>query len=261
MKLSKVTPSFLRMSHNIQPVGKYNDYLKIPRPFFSIAYIEEGYGEFVSEGKGFEACAGDMLFVPKGSTYISYWKGEPKTQFLSCHFDFPMGGPLSEKRFFVQKLSGSEEMHEAMLFLWEHLKNPDDLFGVLARFFLVLEHTEKELRFEPIPESDRRLRVAAEYIHTHFDKELKVESIAAQCHMSLPYFYSCFRKVYGVSPIEYKNRVAVQRAEQLLEEDHNLPVEEISEMTGFSSSSYFRRVFHSVTGMSPREYRKRAKGL
>lgn len=261
MKLSKVSPSLLRMSHNTQLAGNYNDYLRIPRPTFSIAYVEEGCGEFVSEGKSFEAHAGDMLFVPKGSTYISYWKGEPKTQFLSCHFDFPMGGPLSGKRFFVQKLSGNDRMRETMLFLWEHWKEPDALFAVMSRFFAVLEHAEGELRFEPIQESDMRLRVAAEYIHSHFDRELKVESIAAQCHMSLPYFYSCFRKVYGVSPIEYKNRVAVQRAEQLLGDDHSLSIEEISEMTGFSSSSYFRRVFHNVTGMSPKEYRKKAKGL
>lgn len=261
MSFAKAIPTYLKMARYVQREGTINDYRSIPRPNFSIAYIEKGCGEFVSEGKSLTVGEGDLLFVPKGSTYISYWRGNPKTQFLSCHFDLPMGGPLSEKRFFVQKLSGNKEIHEAMVFMREHLKEPDALFAVLSRFFAVLEHAEGELQFELIQESDMRLRVAAEYIHTHFDRELKVESIASQCHMSLPYFYSCFRKVYGVSPIEYKNRVAVQRAEQLLGDDHSLSIEEISEMTGFSSSSYFRRVFHNVTGMSPREYRKKAKGL
>ena len=45
-------------------------------------------------------------------------------------------------------------------------------------------------------------------------------------------------------------------AQQLLEDRPALSIEEISDLAGFSSSSYFRRVFREVTGQSPRAYRK-----
>ena len=46
-------------------------------------------------------------------------------------------------------------------------------------------------------------------------------------------------------------------AEQLLTTGPDLSIEEVSGMTGFESSTYFRRIFKQHTGLSPREYRRR----
>ena len=62
-----------------------------------------------------------------------------------------------------------------------------------------------------------------------------------------------------MSPIAYKHRVAVTAAEQLLASDDALSIEEVSDWVGFESSAYFRRVFRSLVGCSPRDYRRQER--
>lgn len=63
---------------------------------------------------------------------------------------------------------------------------------------------------------------------------------------------------YGVSPISYLISRRVQESRRLLEgTSHSLA--QISHMLGFSSPSYFSQTFRRQMGISPLEYRKRAR--
>ena len=256
MNLSKASPTRFRAVRYLQRNGSVNDYQSIPRPVFSIAYMEQGGGEITSNGKKFAVKEGDVLFIPYGSTYLATWRGEPLAQFISCHFSPPVSGFLAEKVFAVQGVRGTEEIYGQMLWMLEHKNDSTVAFGAASRFFALLEWIEPQLDYQSLPEPDPRLQTAAEYIHANYQKSFTVETLAAHCHMSESYFFALFRKTYGSSPIVYKNRIAIGHAQQMLEDRLDLSVEEISDLTGFSSSSYFRRVFREVTGTSPRAYRK-----
>lgn len=78
--------------------------------------------------------------------------------------------------------------------------------------------------------------------------------------MSEAYFYVKFREYMNMTPIEYKNQAAVAFAKEMLVYNPSMPIEEVSEAAGFESSIYFRRVFRTLTGMSPKEYRKNERG-
>ena len=256
MNLSKAAPSHLRAVCYRNPNGCVNDYRSLPRPFFSIAYIQKGGGDFVSDGKRHEVREGDVIFIPQGITYIGYWKGEPCAEFLSCHFSFAPGNPWANRSFKMQKIKGDCEVCTYLSEMEAHRKDPNGTWLQLSRFFSLLEWIEPRLTYEELPTLDTRMQTAAEYIHANFEKSFTVEELATHCHMSESHFFALFRKTYGISPIIYKNRIAVGHAQQMLEERPELSVEEISDLAGFSSSSYFRRVFREVTGISPREYRK-----
>jgi len=47
----------------------------------------------------------------------------------------------------------------------------------------------------------------------------------------------------------------VEEAKRLLEST-DLPMEEISEQTGYSDTSFFRRLFKRLTGLTPGKYRQ-----
>ena len=73
--------------------------------------------------------------------------------------------------------------------------------------------------------------------------------------MSEPWFYVKFKKATGMTPIEFKNRIAINQAcIMLINTDKS--IEKISEELGFASADYFRRVFKKTVGISPLKYRK-----
>jgi AraC-like DNA-binding protein len=57
----------------------------------------------------------------------------------------------------------------------------------------------------------------------------------------------------GLTPITYLNRYRVRQAKALLEAGEK-GITEIAVEVGFSSSSYFTRVFRDEVGVSPRDY-------
>ncbi|MBD3589673.1 two-component regulator propeller domain-containing protein [Bacteroides sp. GM023] len=74
-------------------------------------------------------------------------------------------------------------------------------------------------------------------------------------HMSRTSFYSKLRALTGQSPTAFIRTTRLKRAAELLKEGrHNIT--EISEMTGFSETKYFREVFKKYYKMSPSQYAK-----
>jgi signal transduction histidine kinase/CheY-like chemotaxis protein/ABC-type sugar transport system substrate-binding protein len=103
-------------------------------------------------------------------------------------------------------------------------------------------------------EAQRLVRQAMAYMQARHTDPVSREEVAAHVGLSEDYLTSCFRKELGLTPVAYLNRYRVQQAKQLLKNTHK-SITEIALEVGFSGSSYFSRVFHRETGMSPAEYR------
>lgn len=95
-----------------------------------------------------------------------------------------------------------------------------------------------------------------QYINDHIAEEITIDDICAVVHMSKYHFCRRFKSILGITVMEYilKTRLAAAKT-MLKEEDHS--ISEISEKCGFSSISYFCRVFKEETGMTALSYRKK----
>ena len=74
-----------------------------------------------------------------------------------------------------------------------------------------------------------------------------------------PYYLSArFKAETGMS---FRDYIALQKMEQakVLLAASNLSISELADMLGFSSGSYFSRIFRKLEGCTPREYRNRYK--
>ena len=60
----------------------YDDYSRLPRPFHNLALMLEGNVSVKSNRETMEAHPGDLLFIPKGSCYTSYWFGDGVIRFF-----------------------------------------------------------------------------------------------------------------------------------------------------------------------------------
>lgn len=93
------------------------------------------------------------------------------------------------------------------------------------------------------------------YIGENFTTINSLEDITEKFYITKFYLCRLFKKYTAVSVISYINARKVTLACELLT-DTNLTVEEIATRCGFNSSMYFCRIFKSIKGISPLQYRK-----
>jgi AraC-like DNA-binding protein len=102
-------------------------------------------------------------------------------------------------------------------------------------------------------ETQRVILRAMAFIHAHYAESISRSDVATHVGLSERHLSRCFHQVFGITPITYLNRYRVQQAKILLDAGKK-GITKIAMEVGFSSSSYFSRVFSEQVGVSPRTY-------
>ena len=101
---------------------------------------------------------------------------------------------------------------------------------------------------------ERNLQKLLTYIEEHYNCEIS-ESFAAEIiGLSVSEFCRFFKKQMGLSFVPYINKVRIAHACRLLAETE-YSCELVGLDCGYSSYSYFKRVFERNCGVSPKQYR------
>ena len=107
---------------------------------------------------------------------------------------------------------------------------------------------------------DRRRAVeAAAWIEAHAAEDVDLTSTAHVVGLSPFHFLRVFSGVLGVTPHQYLVRARLRRAARLLADDTR-PITEVALDVGFADLSNFVRTFHRAAGISPRGFRRAARG-
>ena len=93
------------------------------------------------------------------------------------------------------------------------------------------------------------------YIDNHCAKKLDYRELAGRCAVSYSTYWRLFKKLTGVTPVEYQISCKVKMAEQLLRSTDD-SVMSVALSCGFYDSSHFIREFVKRKQMTPAEYRK-----
>lgn len=102
---------------------------------------------------------------------------------------------------------------------------------------------------------DTPVEKARRYIEENFQKELSLDSIAELVNVSPYYFSKLFKEELGINFSDYLTDCRINRAKELLYEDPNRNIKEVSIACGYSNPNYFSRIFKKITGMTPTELR------
>jgi AraC-like DNA-binding protein len=97
------------------------------------------------------------------------------------------------------------------------------------------------------PGLTRRIR---DYIESHLDGNVRLETLASLAGLSVHHFARAFRQSIGLSPHKYVLRRRIERARELLSQT-DPPLSEIALSIGFADHSHFARHFRRLTGMTP----------
>lgn len=92
------------------------------------------------------------------------------------------------------------------------------------------------------------------FIRENLTQELTLTVLAKHANMSVSYFHKLFSQHFGTPPAEYVSNCRIVAAKTLLTTcDYSM--EQIAQLCGFSSQSYFNYRFKQQTGKSPNQYR------
>ena len=116
---------------------------------------------------------------------------------------------------------------------------------------------------EPTRERDgalsrARLRAVVEYVEEHLNVGLTLGQLAAVAHLSAYHFARQFKVATGQSPHQYVISRRIERAQRLLQQDHDISLAEIAACAGFSDQSHFSHHFKRLIGVTPRRFRMAA---
>ena len=132
-----------------------------------------------------------------------------------------------------------------------------ELSGILSE---VLVHFARKVR--EAQELQRRkvsspyIRRGIQYIRSHLHGRIALEDVAQEVGLDPKYFSRLFVSVTGERFSAYVQRERIQEAKDLLANSGRTIID-VSNSLGFSSQSYFIKVFSEVVGETPGEYLKK----
>ena len=135
--------------------------------------------------------------------------------------------------------------------------------SIISNIFEVFSYIYSNYNeLKPIESNNKnndRIKQALSFIKSNYNNQITLSDISKECYLSEGETIRLFNKYIGDSPINYliKYRINVATT-MLLNED--MSITDIATSTGFSSSNYFTIAFKKITGMTPKEYKKK-KGL
>jgi AraC-like DNA-binding protein len=110
----------------------------------------------------------------------------------------------------------------------------------------------------PSPRTLRKLCQARDLIRDFLEEELTLAEVSEDAGLSTWHFLREFREAYGETPHAFLTRLRIERAKELLTISGR-SVTEICFEVGFSSLGSFSTLFHRHVGLSPAEFRRRAR--
>lgn len=100
-----------------------------------------------------------------------------------------------------------------------------------------------------------KIMPALEYIDENYARDITLEDISSILNINPSYFCRLFKAATGSSFCEYLNFVRISKSEKLFKTSEG-GITEIAMDVGFSSVTYFNRMFKKVKGCTPSVYRK-----
>ena len=127
-----------------------------------------------------------------------------------------------------------------------------EIYKILALLYRmnVLVDTEEFFQTKEV----QKILPALEYVNRNYSEEITLEAVSLMLGFDPSYFCRIFKLATGATFTEYLNFVRICKAEKMLSHTDS-SILEISETVGFSSVSYFNRVFKKYRNCSPRSYR------
>ncbi len=137
----------------------------------------------------------------------------------------------------------------------------EELKGLLTALLINIARLSREepaLISPPKPANTTIIAPALDYISLVPERPIKIEELAAMCHVSEAHFRRVFVECMKMPPVKYINQVRIRRACDELQRTND-SINAIAARAGFSTLSTFNRNFRQIMGISPQQLRRHSE--
>ena len=243
-----------------------------------LLYVHEGHlGTKLADGSVYYCNDGDIICINSNVAHSTFASEDTHIRYSLMQFKsdvfkkkdlddkFSFLSVLSRHKGMPVYISSDPELRQLCdnTFRWANEKDTaknlfiaSGIYGVLAVLY------ERGFIADTLSNVDsakfKKLLPALEYISQKYKEDISLSEVAQVLNMSNFYFCRIFKETLEMGFTDYLNYLRIYKAqEQLINTEKSIL--EIAFENGFSSVSYFNRVFKATNCCSPSEYRKFCK--
>ncbi|AJY75134.1 AraC family transcriptional regulator [Paenibacillus beijingensis] len=252
----------IRLGHNI---AKPNYHIG-PRTtaYYYLMFVLEGEGTFIQNGQTFKLGQNDMFCLFPQVTHEYFTAQDRPLRKIFVAFDGKKALDLLEAVGLTSRSPHRSGIlsAEAIQLMWGffnyvvHTGGNDNDFGRLARFLLIFDHLSKISVPSGGTGSDSLswLQKGVDYMEIHYAEGITVGSVAKYVGIDRTHFTKQFRRVYGLTPVQYIQQLKTNEAKLLLEQT-TYSLTEIAHSVGYPDLFSFSKAFKKNAGIPPKQYR------
>jgi transcriptional regulator GlxA family with amidase domain len=212
----------------------------------------------------YSACSGALMLAETGLLdgchATSHWGYQDlfRRNYPRVRFDPAPNLAYARADGRIVTAGGTTSWHDLALHIIARHASPGEATRI-AKVYLLKWHSEGELPYAALvrnaPHADSVVRKCQTWLGEHFQEPTAVSRVVEVANLPERTLIRRFRAATGSSLIEYLQNLRIEEAKRLLETGA-LPVDEIGAEAGYTDTSFFRRLFKRLTGLTPSQYRR-----
>ena len=221
------------------------------RPSHSFIFRVCGSISYDFGEKCYNVNAGEMVFLPKGSTYNYATSEQEKSEYMIINFegDFKDVHP---QVYSLENFHNADYIISHFVDLWK-FGSQADRYECISLFYSLLSYLSllENLSFQS-GENFTLIEPAVSYLKEHiYDCSLKTDKLHRLCGISDTYFRKIFVSRFRTTPQNYITTKRISYAKSLIDNGDFDSLKEVALLSGYSDPLYFSKVFKKFYGVSP----------
>lgn len=241
--------------------------------FNELVIVDQGYGVHVLNGELYFIQEGDIFFILKDDRHFYNELGTLKLMNILINpnesFKYLKNLDLILQQLLVKNNSPfiwlitedkekcinlAKKMHQ--IYLANNVSNESPILLQIESFFIqIISIIITGQKKYPQNSTQYKIRSLLRYLQQNYCEHIDWKNLSEQFYMSSKTINRQIKKLTGLSPVNYLNRLRVLAGRDKLKQSDDL-ITEISLSCGFLNSDYFAKCYRKNFGISPSDERK-----
>jgi len=239
-------------------------------PFYVLSYIKKGSCRVKIYEKNYYAKEKDVIVIPANIIHDHVKDTDDTTIFMWWHFNFTIDNSVDILKLFnipvifrLSKYIYFEKLFAEYVDISKDLNKVENIIMKKAKTLELLSIIIGEA-LQKSTGQNFRAAYFSDFsnilinIVQNSEKDITLSGLAEKYHLHPTYISNRFKELFGITPIQLKNQIRINKAKSLLVIETET-ISEIAYKVGYDNPDHFTRYFTNHTGISPSLYRQQVR--